>query len=119
MSPTSQRLSIAMLAAALALSAHVGERIDVRRCALVEGAAVSAYAHNGVDGAGTAAGMINGFGSIGAIVGVTLPGILSGMLSEGADIWFYIFPGLGVSLVIAAVLLLPKWNTLPATEKTA
>lgn len=70
-------------------------------------------------GAGTAAGMINGFGSIGAIVGVTLPGILSGMLSEGADIWFYIFPGLGMSLVIAAVLLLPKWNTLPATEKTA
>jgi sugar phosphate permease len=70
-------------------------------------------------GAGTAAGMINGFGSIGAIVGVTLPGILSGMLSEGADIWYYIFPGLGVSLVIAAVLLLPKWNALPATEKTA
>ena len=70
-------------------------------------------------GAGTAAGMINGFGSIGAIVGVTLPGILSGMLSEGADIWYYIFPGLGVSLVIAAVLLLPKWNALPVTEKTA
>ena len=44
--------------AALALSAHVGERIDVRRCALVEGAAVSAYAHNGVDGAGTAAGVV-------------------------------------------------------------
>jgi hypothetical protein len=41
------------------------------------------------------------------------------MLSEGADIWYYIFPGLGVSLVIAAVLLLPKWNALPATEKTA
>ena len=70
-------------------------------------------------GAGTAAGMINGFGSIGAIVGVTLPGILSGMLSEGADSWYYIFPGLGVSLVIAAVLLLPKWNALPATEKAA
>ena len=44
--------------AALALSAHVGERIDVRRCALVEGAAVSAYAHNGADGAGTAAGVV-------------------------------------------------------------
>jgi sugar phosphate permease len=69
-------------------------------------------------GAGTAAGMINGFGSIGAIVGVTLPGILSATLSEGADIWSYIFPGLGVSLVLAAVLLLPKWNALPATEKT-
>jgi sugar phosphate permease len=70
-------------------------------------------------GAGTAAGMINGFGSIGAIVGVTLPGILSGTLGEGADIWYYIFPGLGVSLVLAALLLLPKWNALPVTEKTA
>ena len=69
-------------------------------------------------GAGTAAGMINGFGSIGAIVGVTLPGILSGTLGEGADIWYYIFPGLGVSLVLAAMLLLPKWNALPVTEKT-
>ena len=46
--------------AALALSAHVGERIDVRRCALVEGAAVSAYAHNGADGAGTAASSSHG-----------------------------------------------------------
>ena len=45
--------------AALALSAHVGERIDVRRCALVEGALVSAYAHNGADGAGTAAGIVS------------------------------------------------------------
>ena len=44
--------------AALALSAHVGERIDVRRCALVEGALVSAYAHNGADGAGTSAGVV-------------------------------------------------------------
>jgi sugar phosphate permease len=70
-------------------------------------------------GAGTAAGMINGFGSIGAIVGVTLPGILSGTLGEGADIWYYIFPGLGVSLVLAAMLLLPKWNALPVTDKTA
>ena len=48
--------------AALALSAHVGERIDVRRCALVEGAAVSAYAHNGADGAGTAAGVVGACG---------------------------------------------------------
>jgi len=70
-------------------------------------------------GAGTAAGMINGFGSIGAIVGVTLPGILSGMLGEGADIWFYIFPGLGVSLVIATALLLPKWNAMPVTEESS
>ena len=52
--------------AALALSAHVDERApphvdalaDVRRCALVEGATVSAYAHNGADGAGTSAGVV-------------------------------------------------------------
>lgn len=44
--------------AVLALSAHVGERIDVRRCALVEGAVVSAYAHNGTGNAGTAAGVV-------------------------------------------------------------
>ena len=66
-------------------------------------------------GAGTAAGMINGFGSIGAVVGVSLPGVLSSLLGEDADIWWYIFPGLGVSLLIAALLLLPRWNAMPAT----
>ena len=68
-------------------------------------------------GASTASGMINGFGSIGAMIGVALPGILEGWLGEGADIWPYVFPILGGTLIVAAVLLLPKWNTLPATAE--
>jgi hypothetical protein len=59
--------------------------------------------------------MINGFGSIGAMIGVSLPGVLSSLLGAEADIWWYIFPGLGVSLLIAAVLLLPRWNAMPTT----
>jgi len=68
-------------------------------------------------GASTASGMINGFGSIGAMIGVALPGILEGWLGEGADIWPYVFPILGSTLIVAAVLLLPQWNTLPATAE--
>ena len=66
-------------------------------------------------GAATASGMINGVGSIGAIIGGVLPGVLESSLGKDVDIWPYIFPGLGVSLLIAAVLLLPRWNAMPAT----
>ena len=66
-------------------------------------------------GAATASGMINGFGSIGAIIGGVLPGVLQSQLGEGVDIWPYVFPALGGSLIIAALLLLPRWNALPTT----
>jgi len=64
-------------------------------------------------GASTAAGLINGCGSIGAIVGGTLPGLLEEGLGQGAYIWDYVFTGLAISLLTAALLLLPRWNAMP------
>jgi len=68
-------------------------------------------------GASTAAGFINGCGSIGAIIGGTMPGLLRAMLGKGADIWPYVFYGLAVSVIIAAALLLPQWNRLPPSRE--
>ena len=61
-------------------------------------------------GAGTVAGIVNGSGSVGAVLGGTLPGIF-------ADRWGWsgVFTLLGVMALLAAVILLPKWNALPAT----
>jgi sugar phosphate permease len=57
-------------------------------------------------GAGTAAGFINGCGSVGAIFGGLLPGYVeTGTL-------FYGFAG---ATVVAMLLLLPFWNRRPAT----
>ncbi len=62
-------------------------------------------------GASTAAGVINGCGSLGAIVGGTLPGLAHDRLG-----WDGLFRVLAVSLVLAGCLLLPKWNALPAAS---
>lgn len=62
-------------------------------------------------GASTAAGLVNGCGSVGGIVGGTVPGLLHGWLG-----WSGLFQCLALSLLIAACLLLPKWNALPATN---
>src|SRR5262249_10260710 len=59
-------------------------------------------------GASTASGLINGCGSVGAIVGGTLPGFF-----EKKWGWDGVFTLLAASVLIAAFLLLPKWNTLP------
>ena len=64
-------------------------------------------------GASTANGVINGFGSIGQMIGVTLPGTLTSVLQQGQDIWMPIFVGLGIALAIAGVMLAPLWNRLP------
>lgn len=66
-------------------------------------------------GASTASGMINGCGSIGAIVGGTMPGWIDKVVGPEVDIWNRIFLCLSISLLFAAVLLLPKWNALPPT----
>ncbi|HLV79139.1 MAG TPA: MFS transporter, partial [Chthonomonadaceae bacterium] len=66
-------------------------------------------------GASTASGFINGSGSVGAIVGGTLPGWIQHFIGKGQDPWQMIFLGLGVALGAAAVLLIPKWNVLPPT----
>ncbi|CAN5342433.1 hypothetical protein BH10PLA2_BH10PLA2_26700 [soil metagenome] len=62
-------------------------------------------------GASTAAGLINGCGSVGAIVGGTLPGLLHDRLG-----WDGLFRILAVSLLLASCLLLPKWNAKPAAD---
>ena len=59
-------------------------------------------------GAATAAGLINGCGSIGAIIGGTIPGIFHQKWG-----WDGVFVCLATSLVIAGLLLLPQWNALP------
>jgi MFS transporter, OPA family, glycerol-3-phosphate transporter len=61
-------------------------------------------------GASTAAGLINGCGSIGAIVGGTVPGFFHKQWG-----WNGVFVGLSITLIIAGLLLLPRWNTLPKT----
>ncbi|MGY1437937.1 MFS transporter [Streptomyces reniochalinae] len=55
-------------------------------------------------GAGTAAGLVNGCGSVGAVLGGLLPGFLSG------DALFYGFAG---AALLAGLLLLPHWNRRP------
>jgi OPA family sugar phosphate sensor protein UhpC-like MFS transporter len=68
-------------------------------------------------GASTASGLVNGLGSIGQIVGVTLPGWAGRILGQGHALWNSIFLWLGISLALAGLLLLPRWNRLPATAK--
>ncbi|MBX3745290.1 MAG: MFS transporter [Verrucomicrobiae bacterium] len=65
-------------------------------------------------GASTASGIINGCGSIGAIVGGTLPGFLQ---EQGG--WHAVFTFLGAAVLLAALLLLPRWNTLPSPAAKA
>lgn len=65
------------------------------------------------EGAATAAGLINGCGSIGAIVGGTIPGIFHQKWG-----WNGVFVSLAVSLMIAGLLLLPQWNALPKSRSS-
>ena len=57
--------------------------------------------------AGTAAGLINGCGSVGAILGGLLPGYL------GTTALFYGFAG---AALLAMLLLIPHWNRMPAAD---
>ena len=68
-------------------------------------------------GASTASGLVNGLGSIGQIIGVTLPGWAGKIVGQGKDIWNPIFLWLGIALAVAGFLLLPQWNRLPQTAK--
>ncbi len=54
--------------------------------------------------------MINGMGSTGQILGLSLPGIISERYG-----WDVLFIGFSVATLIAAAILLPKWNALPPT----
>jgi MFS transporter, OPA family, glycerol-3-phosphate transporter len=59
-------------------------------------------------GASTATGLVNGMGSLGAMLGGIIPGVL-----EERWGWQNIFTCLGLAAFVAALLLLPKWNAVP------
>lgn len=59
-------------------------------------------------GAGTACGLVNGCGSVGAIFGGTIPGLLKD--SYG---WGTVFFVLASSTALAGLILAFKWNALP------
>jgi len=63
------------------------------------------------EGAATAAGLINGCGSIGAIVGGTLPGFFHERWG-----WNGVFVSLAAALIVSGLLLLPFWNALPKSS---
>jgi sugar phosphate permease len=60
--------------------------------------------------ASTASGLINGCGSIGAIIGGTIPGFFWKQWG-----WHGVFGVLSGAVLLAALVLLPKWNAVPAT----
>jgi len=62
-------------------------------------------------GASTAAGFINGLGSVGAILGGSLPGIISERCG-----WNVLFTALAITVTLAALLLMPTWNAVPAAS---
>lgn len=82
---------------------------------LVSGAATIDFGTK--KGASTASGLVNGCGSIGQIIGVTLPGWIGQVLGQGQEIWNPIFLGLGVSLAVAGLLLAPQWNRVPEESR--
>ena len=59
-------------------------------------------------GASTASGIINGMGSIGAIIGGTVPGFFKETWG-----WNGVFVALAASVFIAGLLMIFKWNALP------
>ncbi|MFE2379580.1 MFS transporter [Streptomyces sp. NPDC059398] len=67
---------------------------------------VAAVDFGSAKGAGTAAGLVNGCGSVGAILGGLLPGFLSGGV---------LFTGFAGAALLAGLLMLPHWNRVPRT----
>lgn len=65
-------------------------------------------------GASTASGLVNGCGSLGAIVGGTLPG-----LAQQRWGWHGVFTLLAGAVLLAALILLPKWNALPPVAQSS
>ncbi|HEX8522721.1 MAG TPA: MFS transporter [Tepidisphaeraceae bacterium] len=59
-------------------------------------------------GASTASGVINGVGSVGAILGGTLPGFFNARWG-----WGGVFALLGAMVFVGGLMLVPKWNALP------
>ena len=68
----------------------------------------------GKDGAGSATGFINGMGSIGQILGLSLPGFISERYG-----WDALFTGMGCFIALAVLLLAPSWNAVPTPARKA
>jgi OPA family sugar phosphate sensor protein UhpC-like MFS transporter len=62
-------------------------------------------------GAGSAVGFVNGSGSVGQILGMSLPGVISTAFG-----WGVLFTTFGLTALIGALILLPKWNAVPAVN---
>ncbi len=82
---------------------------------LISGAAAMDFGTK--KGAATASGIINGFGSLGQIIGVTLPGWVGKLMAKGHDIWNPIFLWLGVALALGGLLMAPQWNRVPPSAR--
>ena len=74
---------------------------------------VSAVDFGTKKGASTAAGIINSMGSIGGMLGGSVPGLANRHWG-----WGGVFNVLGVMALVAGVILIPRWNALPAEAKT-
>ncbi len=74
--------------------------------------AVAAVDFGTKKGAGSAAGLINGMGSTGQILGLALPGYIAERFG-----WSVLFTSFGVFTLLAGLLLLPLWNALPASAR--
>jgi OPA family glycerol-3-phosphate transporter-like MFS transporter len=69
-------------------------------------------------GASTAAGLINGCGSLGGLVGGTLPGTLAWYLGSSGTPWNWMFALMAGGLLLAALLLAPHWSRVPAAGRS-
>jgi len=65
-------------------------------------------------GTSTASGVINGMGSVGGLLGGTIPGFFNERWG-----WGGVFGVLGVMAAIGGLMLLPKWNAVPPTARPA
>jgi len=68
-------------------------------------------------GSGTAAGLINGIGSIGAALGGYLPALLTS--DDDVTNWNLVFRILACFVLVAGLLLIPRWNAVPTEEPSA
>jgi OPA family sugar phosphate sensor protein UhpC-like MFS transporter len=65
-------------------------------------------------GASTASGVINGVGSIGAIIGGTVPGFFNKRWG-----WGGVFGFLGAMAFLAGIILIPRWNAMPPQPRAS
>ncbi|WP_019547410.1 MFS transporter [Streptomyces sulphureus] len=100
-SPLTATGSVPVMVAVLTVIGFAAYAAD----ALIAG--VAAVDFGSSSGAGTVTGLVNGCGSIGAILGGLLPGFLSGEA---------LFHGFAAAALVACLVMLPHWNRMPRSE---